>query len=48
MMGNWRTCNSEVKSDISSRAYTSGVRAVKGKGLIIPRGHLKKKIGGGA
>lgn len=40
---------SEVKSDISSRAYSTGVRnttvlsAAKAKGIMIPKGLLKKK-----
>ena len=42
-MTNWRTCNSEAKSDISSRAYSTAIRTSKGKGVIIPRANLKKK-----
>eukprot|EP00347_Sterkiella_histriomuscorum_P011880 403370748 len=43
----WRTCNSEIKSDISSRAFSSAVRTSQSKGkaaVIIPKGMLKKKF----
>ncbi|CDW72130.1 UNKNOWN [Stylonychia lemnae] len=42
----WRFCNSEIKSDISQRAFSTAVRTSqsKGRGMIIPKGLLKKKF----
>ncbi len=42
-MNKWRICNSEAKSDVSSRAYSTAVRASRVKGLTIPKGNIKKK-----
>ena len=42
----WRTCNSEIKSDISSRAFSTGIKGsqTKVRAMIIPKAQLRKKF----